>query len=438
MTVSSSLPASPAMRSLQRAGYSAAALRNLLWLSADKVVAVVLGLLVFGMIARHFGPGGAGQFSYGVAVLQTTLGLSLVCSSAAVLPRLCLLRDGTAAATVANVFAVRLAGSLTAAAVVAVYALVAIDDPMRRSVTLVMLACVPLLEPFQAFSAYWLSRNQNRAPVLARGSGLLARLLIVMLALWAGAPTWIVALAWLVEALVSATLQSASLRAVRPWRTLLNAIRAPRAAPYFKFGIRFAAGLWLSHVFLRIDRLWLAERMDPHAFGLYATAMQLVEVWLQVATLLAGSMAPAFLYRAVRRSSRLRDHWRTLSLLAALGLAGLLGAYLFGPLLLTLVFGTPFAASSGYLVAGFAAAVLFFVDQFVQISITGNNRPGLLACKWAAACVVALADAGHRHAALRRLRGAAGAGVGPAGGVAGGGAWARHCGWPARTRQGAQ
>jgi PST family polysaccharide transporter len=391
MTASTSLPASPATTLLLRGGYSAAALRNLLWLSADKVIAVVLGLLVFGMIARHFGPGGAGQFSYGVAVLQTTLGLSLVCSSAAVLPRLCMLRDGTAAAAVANVFAVRLVGSLTAAAVVAVYAVVAIDDPLRRGVTLVMLICVPLLEPFQAFSAYWLSRNQNRAPVLARSSGLLARLIIVMIALWAGAPTWIVALAWLVEAVVSASMQTANLRSVRHWRKLLDSIRVARAAPYFRFGIRFAAGLWLSHLFLRIDRLWLAERMDAHAFGLYATAMQLVEVWLQVATLLAGSMAPAFLYRAVRRSTRLRDHWRTLLLLAALGLAGLLCAYLFGSQLLSQVFGTPFASGSGYLVAGFAAAVLFFVDQFVQISITGNNRPGLLACKWAVACAVALA-----------------------------------------------
>jgi polysaccharide transporter, PST family len=292
---------------------------------------------------------------------------------------------------VANVFAVRMAGSITAAAVVAVYALVAIDDPLRRAVTLVMLTTVPLIEPFQAISAYWLSRNQNRAPVLARGSGLLARLIVVLIALWAGAPTWVVALAWLVEATVSASMQGASLHSVRPWRKLISAIRAPRAAPYFKFGIRFAAGLWMSHIFLRIDRLWLAERMDPHAFGLYATSMQLVEVWLQVAALLGGSMAPAFLYRAVRRSSRLRDHWRTLAMLAGLGLAGLLGAYLIGPSLLTLVFGTPFAASSGYLVAGFAAAVLFFVDQFVQISITGNNRPGLLACKWAAACAVAVA-----------------------------------------------
>src|SRR5262245_65188741 len=102
MTVSSSLPVSSGARVRPHSAAAAAALRNLLWLSGDKVVSVVLGLVVFGLIARHYGPGGAGQFSYGVAVLQAALGLSLVCSSAAVLPRLCPLRDGPAAATRAH------------------------------------------------------------------------------------------------------------------------------------------------------------------------------------------------------------------------------------------------------------------------------------------------------------------------------------------------
>jgi PST family polysaccharide transporter len=102
-------------------------------------------------------------------------------------------------------------------------------------------------------------------------------------------------------------------------------------------------------------------------------------------------MAPAFLYRALRRSRRMRDHWRTLAMLAGLGVAGLVGAVLLGPLLLKHVFGPAFSASQGYLVAGFAAAVLFFIDQFVQIAITANNRPGLLAIKWGAASVVAFA-----------------------------------------------
>jgi O-antigen/teichoic acid export membrane protein len=392
LATGSSMPAASALRRrFVRTEAAGTAVRNLLWLSGDKIVSVALGLLVFGLIARRFGPAGAGQFSYGVAVLQAALGFSLVCSSSAVLPRLCQLNDGTAASSVANVFAVRLGGSMLAALVVATYAIVAIDDPMRRTITLILVATVPLLEPFHAFSAYWLSRNQNRAPVLARSSGLLARLATVMVALALGAPIWVVALAWVAEAVVCAALQRESRQGVSLGRTWLRAVRTARATPYFRYGIRFAAGLWLSHLFLRIDRLWLAERMDPHAFGLYATAMQLVEVWLQVAALMAGSMAPAFLYHALRRSSHWRDHWRTLAALAGLGLVGLAGAVLFGPWLLRAVFGTPFAASHAYLVSGFAAAVLFFVDQFVQVWITANNRPWLLAAKWGAASAVAAA-----------------------------------------------
>lgn len=376
---------------LERPRASAAALRNLAWLAGDKFVSIALGLLVFALIARRYGPEGAGVFSYAVALLQATLGFSLVCASAAVLPRLCRLRSGAAAAAVANVFVVRVVGSLVAAAAVATYAVLAIDDPLRRTVTLLLVATVPLLEPFHAFSAYWLSRNQNGPPVLARGAGLVARVLTVLAALQAGASPWVVALAWMVEALVTATLQSGNLRPVKTWRALAHAVRSSRTRAYFRFGVRFAVGLWLAHLFLRVDRMWLAERMEPHAFGLYATAMQLVEVWLQVASLLAGSMAPAFLYRELRRTRALRDHWRTLALLAGCGVAGLAGAALAGPWLLGEVFGPAFRAAQGYLLAGFAASVLFFLDQFVQIAITANARPALLAAKWCAACATALA-----------------------------------------------
>ena len=367
------------------------ALRNLAWLTGDKVLAVVLGLVVFGLIARHFGPEGAGRFSYAVAVLQSTLGLALVCSSAAVMPRLCRLGDGAAARAVANVFVVRLAGALLAAAAVAVYVALAVDDPLRRTLTLILVATVPLLEPFHAFSTFWISRNRNGRPVTARGLGLVTRLAVVLIALWAGASAWIVALAWVAEALVTASLQAGFLAGVRPWRMLQGAVRTRRAGAYLRYAVRFSAGLWLSHLFLRLDRLWLAERLSGHEFGLYATSMQLVEVWLQVAMLLAGSMAPAFLYRALRRSDALRDHRSTLAVLAALGLAGLAVALLLGRELLLVVYGPGFVAGHGYLVAGFAAAVPFFLDQFVQISITANNRPWLLATKWGVAVLVALA-----------------------------------------------
>jgi polysaccharide transporter, PST family len=367
------------------------ALRNALWLGGDKVVSVVLGLLVFGLIARAYGAAGAGQFSYALAVLQAALGLSLVCSSAALMPRLCRLRDGTALRALSNAFVVRFVASVLAALAVACYVVAVVDDPSRRAVTLVVLATVPLFEPFQAWSAFWMSRNRNQVPVLTRCAGLALRVLVVVAATQAGAQAWVVALAWLAEALLSAAVQSATALRVESATTLAGAVRRRRCALYLAFGARFAAGLWLSHLFLRLDRLWLVERLDAHTFGVYATAMQLVEVWLQVATLAATSIGPAFLYRSLQRSSHWRSHRGTLLMLGGIGLGGLLGAALLGHWLLVLVFGPPFAEGHAYLVAGAAAAVLFFVDQIVQVAVTAHNRPGLLALKWGAACAVALA-----------------------------------------------
>ena len=78
---------------------------------------MVVGLLVFGMIARAYGPIGSGHFAFASAVLQSALGLSLICSAAVVLPRFWQQKQGLAGA-IANIFMVRMAGSLFAIAAV--------------------------------------------------------------------------------------------------------------------------------------------------------------------------------------------------------------------------------------------------------------------------------------------------------------------------------
>src|SRR5262245_10423360 len=106
------------------AGARTTAVRNFAWLMLDKSLALFFGLTVFGLIARWFGSTASGHFAYALALLQSTLGLSLVCSAAAILPRLCRMRSG-AAGTLANVFLVRMAGSVFAASVSAIFALIA-------------------------------------------------------------------------------------------------------------------------------------------------------------------------------------------------------------------------------------------------------------------------------------------------------------------------
>jgi O-antigen/teichoic acid export membrane protein len=378
------------VRAPTRSGQLTHALRNAIWLGGDKLISIFAGLLVFGMVARTYGPEGSGHLAFAMAVLQTALGLSLVCSGAALLPRMCR-QVHAIPGMLANVFVVRLLASLLAAALAAMVVFVVVDDPTRRSVALIVLASVPLIEPFYLISTYWQSRNANRVPVVSRSVGVLSRLAAVALAVWVGAPLWVVALAWILEACISATLQTVSMKELVLLRSLRVRVRRSRLQAYLGYGSRFVAGLWLSHLYLRLDRLVFSELMPAADYGIYAAAMQLVEVWLQVATLVGVAIGPAFLYSNLRRDNSLAAQWRVFLFMAGLGALGCFAVFLFGKPVLALVFGAPFAASYPFLVAGMLFGVLFFADQIVQLAVTAANDTKTLALRWAIACAVALA-----------------------------------------------
>jgi O-antigen/teichoic acid export membrane protein len=392
-------------------GARTTAVRNFAWLMVDKGLALFFGLTVFGLIARWFGSTASGHFAYALALLQSTLGLSLVCSAAAILPRLCRMRSGVAA-TLANVFLVRMAGSVLAASASAIFALIAISDPERLRIALIILLSVPLIEPFYTAVVYWQSRNDNRRPTLCRAAGLFTRAIVVLLAMALGAPLWVVACAWVLEASVSAVLLYSTLRPLATLHTFVQRVTAQRSLTYVRFGIRFLAGMWLASLFLRLDRLVLGELLPAAEFGVYAGAMQLVDVWLQIAYLTGFAAGPAFLYKALAAASEPWQLWRVMLLLAGIGCIGLLGAMLFGELALTLVFGPKFAAGTHYLVAGTAFGVLLFIDEVVQMKITAGNRPFTLTVKWAAACLGAVAVMAATYRTLGAYAGATGLSAG--------------------------
>jgi O-antigen/teichoic acid export membrane protein len=365
------------------------ALGNLFWLLGDKALALLLGLVIFGLVARAYGPAGSGHFSYGAAMLQTGLGLSMVCAGVALLPRFCRM-EGALAGAVANVFVLRLVASVLAMLAMMLFCVVFVAEPERRTVALVMLLAVPLIEPFYVIATYWLSRNHNRPTVLARSTGLLVRAAVVGIALVLGWPIWVLAAAWVLEAAVNASLQSWQARTAFAGKALGRLVRRRRMRSYLGFGLRFVLGLWLTQLFIRLDRLAMAEWMTPHDFGLYAAPMQLVEVWSQVSYLVGSGLASAYLYRRLNGPGRTQALLGTAAAMGGIGLCGLLAAWTLGPWLIRTVFGPAFEASAPFLLAGAAYAVLLFLDNVVDMALTAADQPWHLALKWGVAVGVAL------------------------------------------------
>jgi O-antigen/teichoic acid export membrane protein len=356
------------------------ALRNMAWLLGDKGLALIVGLGIQGLIARSLGPEGSGHFAFASAMLQTGLGLSLACAGVALLPRFCRMNQALPGA-LANVFVLRLVSSTLAALVMIAYCFWAEENPVRREVSIVMLAAIPLIEPFYVFATYWQSRNHNRPTVIARSSGLIVRAALVVAAVVMGAPVWVIAASWLIESAINAAIQTFQIRSQFGGRMRAR-VRATRVSRYLRFGMRFMLALWLAQLFLRLDRLVLANHLNAHDFGIYAASMQLVEVWTQVAYLIGSSIATAFLYKHLRTGEIVRSFAITAAAMLGIGLCGLLGAWALGPIVLKLVYGPAFAGSLPFLIAGSAMAAMLFVDQAVDMLIMGLNRPRLLVLKW--------------------------------------------------------
>jgi PST family polysaccharide transporter len=388
-----------------------AAVLNMAWLLGDKALALLVGLVIVGVIARSHGPVGAGHFAYGASMLQTGLALSLVCAGVALLPRFCRLQ-GAMAGAVANVFALRVVASVLATGLAMGYCLLTVQDPDRLAVTLLMLVAVPLIEPFYVVSTYWLSRNHNRPTVIARSSGLLARAALVGAGVWWGAPLWVLALAWILEAVISAALQSWQARQAFAGRPLRRLVSTGRMRSYLLFGLRFVLALWVAQLFIRLDRLMLAQWMDAHDFGIYAAPIQLVEVWSNMAYLIGASLATAYLYRRLADGRRFTAILVTACAMVLVGVLGLVAAWLLGPLLLRVVFGPAFEGSLPYLVAGSAAAVLVFADYAIEMVLTADNRPWLLAMKSAVSLLVLALVLWYGFAALGPMAGPAGTAIG--------------------------
>ena len=160
----------------------------------------------------------------------------------------------------------------------------------------------------------------------------------------------------------------------------------------------------------------MAEHLSVYDFGLYAAPMQLVEVWAQMAYLMGSAIAPAYLYQALRGPGARHAFLKTVAMLAAVGLGGLLAAWLFGGWLLGAVYGPAFAGSHAILVAGAASAVLVFADEAVDLTLMATNHARWLTIKWGTACLGCAAVVWLGYGALGSMAGPLGIACGLAAG----------------------
>ncbi len=262
---------------------------NTVWLAADRMTRMLLGVIVGAWVARHLGPDRFGSLAYVVAFLAifqsaTSLGLDMVLARELARP------SGDASATLGTSLRLRLGASLVGW-LAACGAMVLSRPGDAEALLLTALMAVGLLfQPADLLDLWFQSQNQNWRAVLPRilsfmlVSGLRVGLILN------DAPLWTFAAAYLVEsalALFFLGVSYFSFPTTARWHWQRERARALMgdAWPLLFSGLS-------TVIYMRIDQLLLRTLSGERELGLYSAMLPFSQAWHFIATTICASATP--------------------------------------------------------------------------------------------------------------------------------------------------
>ena len=353
-------------------------LHNTGWLMAESILRLGVGLVVGVYVARYLGPGRFGSLSYAhgmVSILAAVAALGLD----TVLVRELVRRPEQSGSLLGTALMMRLAGAVTAIALITVVAS-SIDMSGVERWLVIIISFGLLAQSSTVLDAWFQSQVQGRnlagAHAAQVGASSLAKVGLVL----AEAPLiWFAITAVLDSAVLAMALfrnyrrQHPTLPVAR-WRfdraLAMDLLR--RSWPLIFSGLALA-------VYMKIDQVMIRDMLGAAEVGQYAAAVRISEAWLVLAVVLTTSLYPAVIAARERGEAAFRrrlNAFYSLMLWISLAIAAPL-ALLSDPII-RLLFGEAFAAAgpvlrihawSGVMVFLITASSRWYLAQGMERSI---------------------------------------------------------------------
>lgn len=352
-------------------------LSNIGWLSGDRIVRMLGGVLVTTAVARYLGPGQFGLLNYGLAIyglfnVLSNLGLDYL------VVREVALEEEREPEVLGTAFILKGLASLitTAAALVAAWLLDPGDRTLLAIVALMSFASIS--QAFDVVDYFFQARTQSRSAVIPRNITFVAASVVRLAAVclhWS-----LLAFAWInaLEVLIAEIGLMISYLCVRKPRIRWT-WRAERAKLLLKESWPLALSSLMVMVYMRSDQILLGWLASKTVVGEYSAAIRLSEIWYAIPTIICASVMPRLLkgreqnpqlYYA--RLQKLYEGMVLLSVLVALATQAV------GPLVIRTLFGHQYTTASGILAIHIWTGVFVFVgcvsgQQYIQEGLTVSS-----------------------------------------------------------------
>ncbi|CCD36805.1 Membrane protein involved in the export of O-antigen and teichoic acid [Candidatus Paraburkholderia kirkii UZHbot1] len=381
------------MRALLRSGNPdvARALANIVWLGLERLTQIAVAIVISGLLARYLGPGDFGKWQYANTLLLVIAPITWVCGAEILVPTI-VQRPPTETGTVlGSGFALRMGVSVLALIVTWIWIAAGDTDPMVGLMLAGLAVTMLFREPFIGVVNSWLQSLTYSKPQLiaSMAAAIVKAALVYMLVRLAAAPQ---SFGWL-WALEAAAIGGALLLYYMRRHGSRLGWHFDRALfrHFASAGTVFWIGLICMYLFLKLDRLMLAQRVSFAELGLYSAAQQLNENWIALALMLSQTIAPAFVYRVQETARLKRNLLRLFAMTAALMIAGAAVLDALAGFIIARVFGPNYADAANIFRWAVWLSVPAGIEAIGNLVVLKYQAKYVLLSKWLLSLAIAFA-----------------------------------------------
>jgi len=340
-------------------------LHNTAWMMGDQVVRKLAGLLVWVLLARHFGPQLFGDYSYAIALVLIISPLAVLSLDAIAIRQL--VKDPSQRDEIIGTsFILMLVGGGVAYVLAMVTIFVIRPDGQLVHWLVGIMSAGIVAQAFIAIEFWFESQMQWQFTVYAKTSAFLLLSLVKVGLVLANASLIAIAWAGLAESVLGSVGLLLAYRyrgfSVKAWRFSRDMVKTLLSDSW---PLMFSA--LLTMVYMRIDQIMLGNMAGSTELGNYSVAVQLSEAWYFIPMVIASSVMPAFVEVEKDNEDLFYAHLQRLYRIMALY------SYLIAvPITFFAKDIVLFLFSSAYADAGPLAAIMIWVGVFTSLGAARN------------------------------------------------------------------
>jgi O-antigen/teichoic acid export membrane protein len=344
---------------------------NTLWLFAEKIFGMIVGLFVGIWVARYLGPEKFGMFSYVIAFTSLFAPLGKL-GFDGIVSRDIARNDTDIDELLSSSALFKFVGSLVLLIIVSLYMYFFKDDLIYFYLGLI-LSMIYVLKSFEVLEFYYRAKVRARYIAIAHSIGMIFAASAKIVFILMGAGLIFFAFSNLLQVVIAVLLLFYFFKN-QPNRCAFSKAKISRGLALIKESWPLIFSGFFALVFLNIDQIMIEEMLNSYELGQYSAAVRISSVWYFIPLTIGWSVQAAIVNAKKQNEALYYKRLQMLfTLLACMAYMLILPVSCFSNEIILFLFGSAYSMAGDVLALHILASLFVFVGSIRGLWVTNES-----------------------------------------------------------------